>query len=84
MMCCRYLGLYENEIDAAKAYDMEAIKRRGVGAVTNFDLSTYLELLSEPCLSTQISVHSPCMVSWWLILQLMVASGQILCSGAST
>ncbi|KAK9825586.1 hypothetical protein WJX74_007950 [Apatococcus lobatus] len=41
----KYLGLYEEEVDAAKAYDVEAIKRRGVGAVTNFDLSSYIDIL---------------------------------------
>ena len=44
---CRYLGLYEEEVEAAKAYDVEAIKRRGVGAVTNFNLMSYLDILSK-------------------------------------
>lgn len=46
-LICRYLGLYEEEVDAAKAYDVEAIKRRGVGAVTNFDLSSYIDILGK-------------------------------------
>ena len=42
---CRYLGLYKDEVEAAKAYDREAVLRRGIHAVTNFDLSEYMELL---------------------------------------
>lgn len=42
---CRYLGLYKDEIQAAIAYDKEAVKRRGIHAVTNFDLSEYIDLL---------------------------------------
>lgn len=45
---CRYLGLYRDEVEAAKAYDREAVLRRGIHAVTNFDLSEYLELLGMP------------------------------------
>lgn len=50
-MLCRYLGLYKEEIDAATAYDREAVRRRGIHAVTNFDLSEYIDLLGEPSLS---------------------------------
>jgi len=45
-MGCRYLGLYAKEIDAAQAYDRESVKRKGLKAITNFDISEYLELLS--------------------------------------
>lgn len=44
---CRYLGLYTKEIDAAQAYDRESVKRKGLKAITNFDISEYLDLLSE-------------------------------------
>ena len=42
----RYLGLYATEIEAAQAYDRESVARRGLEAVTNFDLGEYLHLLS--------------------------------------
>lgn len=45
---CRYLGLYKDEVEAAKAYDREAVLRRGIHAVTNFDLSEYMDLLGTP------------------------------------
>ena len=50
---CRYLGLFANEVDAALAYDRESVVRKGLKAVTNFDICQYLDLLSEPsiCLS---------------------------------
>ena len=47
-VCGRYLGLYKEEVEAAIAYDREAVKCQGILAVTNFDLAEYVDLLGMP------------------------------------
>lgn len=43
----RYLGLYDTEEDAARAYDRAIIDQKGRGAKTNFPLDTYEGLLAN-------------------------------------
>ncbi|MCL7046116.1 hypothetical protein MKW94_030294 [Papaver nudicaule] len=40
-----YLGTYSTQEEAAHANDIAAIEYRGINAVTNFDLSTYIRWL---------------------------------------
>ncbi|XP_038705022.1 AP2-like ethylene-responsive transcription factor At1g79700 [Tripterygium wilfordii] len=40
-----YLGTYNTQEEAAQAYDVAAIEYRGINAVTNFELSTYIKWL---------------------------------------
>ena len=43
----RYLGLFSTEEEAATAYDREAVRIKGLDAITNFAITEYEEILAD-------------------------------------
>ena len=53
-----YLGGFQDEDDAARAYDLAALACKGLSVPTNFPVEGYTESLTEIGGSSRVSPHS--------------------------
>jgi hypothetical protein len=84
LCCCRYLylGTYEKEQDAARVWDLAALKSRGTSAHTNFPVDTYLDRHNEIMPLTK--VHTTLDAAQWLLLWLLLKCGTFIACTALT
>eukprot|EP00963_Diacronema_lutheri_P002597 scaffold177_cov334-Pavlova_lutheri.AAC.100 len=56
---CRYLGVFRSEEEAARAYDIEMIKCKGMEAITNFPLADYATVCVKQEVNLEAKEDSP-------------------------
>jgi len=54
----RYLGLFDSEEEAAIAYDREAVRQKGLSASTNFEISSYADILEQRINDADVASHN--------------------------
>ena len=66
------MGLYKEEVEAAIAYDKEAVRRRGIHAITNFDLAEYIDLLGAFCYAQCVLLQQAVLIITLPLVQIVL------------